>query len=317
MSRHLLLPGFFIICATLAQAQNAEIRHIDKTRAAGWAEADGGWVGNPDTLVTQFILKEGFPGNLPVSAYFFNESRQLVYRYNRLPQVQIKSAIYQEPLSDLKSGQRYEAAFPIPPSVAANGPLRWRTFVIQIGEGDTAVRRAYPASTEDLATFDFAQKPVRGIGSVSTEGGAIETIPVIKSVTRFRNSMNAWVDDKWVRGLNTLRVKIRVDSGAAQGGFFVRAYFFDRNGAKILQYKKPPQVEVSGGKYASLPPIWEDKEDYEIFFPIPESFDRGASGWKSAVVVFGNSNAVVADVTPSSTSLDALDFPEKADLKKP
>ncbi len=317
--RPFLLPALLLATLLTVRAQTADIRHIDKSRAGGWAEVDGGWIANPDILVTQFTLQEDFPGNLPVSAYFFNEARQLVYRYTRLPMVQIKSAVYQEALSNLRAGQRYEAAFPIPPSVDANGPLRWRTFVIQIGDGDTPTRRAYPGSTTDLAAFDFKQKPVRGIGDVSTEAGAIEAVPVIKSITRFRNPMNAWVDDKWTRGLNTLRVKVRLDSGAAQGGFVVRAYFFDRNGSRILQYKKPPQVEVSGGKYATLPTIWQDKEDYEILFPIPDSIDRGTSGWKSAVIVFGNSKALVADVTPASASIDLLDFPEKADLlaKKP
>jgi hypothetical protein len=191
--------------------------------------------------------------------------------------------------------------------------MRWRTFVIEFGEGEKAIRRAYP-STSDLASLDFTQTPLRGISDVSTESGTSEAVPVIKSVSRFRNSMNAWVDKGWVRGLNTLRAKLRLESGASQGGFFVRAYFFDRDNVKVLEYKKPPQVEVGPGKYATLPTFWKDKEDYEIYFPIPNDKDGGPSGWKTAIVVFGNSKKVVADVTPSNTSLEAFDFPEKANL---
>lgn len=121
-----------------------------------------------------------------------------------------------------------------------------------------------------------------------------------------------WVNKSWVPGLTTLRVKLRLDSGAARGGFFARAYFFDKNKALILEYKSPPQVEVElGRKYATLPPHWKDAENYEIYFPIPPEKDKGPGDWKTAIVVFGNADMVVADAYPGNANLQDFSFPEK------
>lgn len=305
------------------------IRDIDKTTATGWAAVDNGWTDHPDILVAKFTLVGDHPGELPVRGYFFNADRQLVYQYRGTPRVQVKGSAYQEPLRDPKSG-RHELAFPIPPSVAAPGPLRWKAFIVEIGGGDNVARFAYPTGV-NVADYDLAQKatravadppaapasglpPAAGTPAASDAGTRLS----IKSVGRFRNAMNGWVNSSWVSGLNTLRVKLRLDSGAARGGFFARAYFFDKNKQLVLEYKAPPQVEVKlGEKYATLPPVWKDGGTYEVFFPIPADKEKGANAWKTAIVVFGNSEMAVADAYPATAvNLNDFSFPERDRVEK-
>jgi hypothetical protein len=297
-----------------AQAQNATVRGLDRTRGAGWAEVDGGAVWSPEALRVRFSTAEEFHGTLPIRGFFFDADNKLLRRFDGVPTVQMKRGEDQSLPEVLQAGKVYEVAFPIPPSIAT-GSAKWRTFIIEIGSGDSTVRGSYPAG------MDFAQFDTKGQGKPAepgADGATQETVVAVKSITRFRNGMQAWVNDAWVKGLNTLRVRLRVDSGAENDGFFARAYFFDKDRNEVLAYKKPPQVEVKmGWQYVSLPPMWKNKEDVEVFFPIPEAKERGPSQWRTAVIVFGNKQTVTAASYPATgVNLDDFSFPEKASLKE-
>ncbi len=300
-----------LVTISLAVADPINVRTIDRGRSAGWSFVDNGWHTGLDTMRVRFTVDEPIPGTPAFKAGFFDSDGQPLATFDKPPRTEVTSGNYQSLPSNLAAGKTYEVFFAVPPSATDSGS-RWKTFVVEISNGGSTALSAYPSSAK-AENFELtATKKREGDPSVTA-------VPVIKRISRFRNGMNAWVGKEWKNGLNTLKVVARIDSGSEAGGFYARAYFYDGSGSKLLEWKKPPQVEVNrGGTYAALPARWSDGEDFEIYFPIPEEIDRGANRWKTAIIVFGNATTAVADAYPSS-SIDLKDFqfPERDLVTEP
>lgn len=293
-------------CGALS-AQDVSIRNVTRSVASGWVQVDGGWVQRAEVLRVRFQVSEPFKGELPITAGFFDSEGKLLRKIASVPRIVARGDDYQSLPSQLEAGRAYEIFFPIPPSLAT-GPGRWRHFVIRLGDGETPASAVYPGGP-DAETFSFQSER----GGISASADAVVVDPVIRQIVRYRNANNAWVDKTWKSNLTTLRVRVRLNSGADAGGFFARAYFFGSDGKLLFSHKKPPEVEVRRGQeYVSLPPIWRDNTDYEIHFPVPDDYERGDKRWRTAVVVFGNSGQAVAATFPTTANPADFEFPEKS-----
>jgi hypothetical protein len=291
------------------QAQTVSIRDLDRTRSVGWAEVDGSWTWAPEVIRVRLSVAEEFRGRLPIRGFYFDGDKKLLRKLDGVPSVKMKGNETQSLPEVFEAGRQYEVGYPIA-SAIANGPGRWKTFIVEVGGGSGIARASYPARV-DFAEFDTKSD------TKAAQQGAVETVLAVKGVTRFRNGLRAWVRDSWMTGLNTLRVRLRIDSAATAGGFFAKAYFYDKDKHKVLKYDEPTEAEVTYGKqFVSLPTVWEDKKDFEVYFAIPEDKDRGPNSWRTAIVVFGNKHAVVAGTFPHTVvDIDEFSFPEKPAVK--
>jgi len=306
----LLVAALIFPALAIAEEENLEIRSISKTRSTGWVFVDNGWKDNIDLLKVR--LRNG--GDKPVkieelSAYFFDGDDRKLEKIKGVSRVEIAPEEYQSVPKRLKPREQAELLYAIAPSIDT-GAAKWRLFVFEAKTPDGTARLSYPKKLDDFSHLAFS-------GSGGAEVAADEIDLEIKSVSRFRNSRNASVDGGWAEGLNTLKARIRLESGAESDDFFVRAYFFDKQGKQVLKYREPPLVENSRSEYQSLPPRWENGEEYEIFFPIPAKFESGAREVASALIVFGNPKTAVAAGYPDlDMPIDELDFPEKSQVQK-
>jgi|GEM_PF-1788532 len=310
-----VVMGLIVMGIGWCEAQQFTVSPITRTKASGWVSVDGGWVQGADLLKVRIRPKEALNGKLQLEAGFFDEQGGLIRKMTKVPQLQARGDEYQSLPATLEAGRSYDIFFPIPPSVDS-GANRWKVFAIKIGDGEDAAGAVYPASRGDLSTFDFSDSQQSGSAN-STDSANVTVVPGIQQVSRYRNSMNGWVDGKWIAGVPTLKAKVRLEQGAEAGKFFVKAYFFDSKGLRIFDHQKPPQVEVKrGAEYVSLPPQWENETDYDIHFPVPPSIERGNAKWRTAVIVFGNPSVAVAKIYPAgSAEIDDLDFPERTLVK--
>jgi hypothetical protein len=294
----------FVLVAHGLCAQEVTIRNVSRARAAGWVFVDNGWVNGTDLVEVKFGVKSETPSaGFPMKWGFFDADKKLLGKFQGLPRLQARPGAYQSLPETLTTGQTYAVCFPIPPSMAT-GAGRWRTFLIELGSPPPA-RAIYPVSgkPEDFQFDAAAGKP---------ELGAADIKPVIKRISRYRNGLPASVNGHWVSGLNTLRVTVQVDSGAEANDFYARVYFFDADRKRIFDWQNPPQVAVkAGGLYTTLPGIWKNAQSYDLHFPIPAKYDQGAGQWRTAVVLFGDKKAVVAESYPAAGKAGDFDFPEK------
>lgn len=298
-----LAPGFL-------PAQEVTIRNVGRGHATGWAFVDNGWVRDTELVEVKFNVKSALPSSaLKMEWGFFDLKKKLLGKFRGLPKVQTRGGAYQSLPESLEPGRTYEASFPVPPSLD-QGANRWRTFLLELGPPPTPARAIYPplaGQAEDLGlTKDGPPTSV-----------ATDIRPVIKRLSRYRNGLSAWVNKRWVNGLNTLRVTVQVDAGAAANDFYARVYFFDAAKKLVFAWQNPPQVAVrTGGAYVSLPGFWKDGQSYDLHFPIPAEYDRGAGQWRTAIVLFGNTKAIVAESYPAAGQVAEFDFPEKGRLPK-
>lgn len=306
-----LLVILCLVCVSDLRSQEFNLSTITRTQASGWVSVDDGWVQRADILKVRISPKETYSGKVPLLAGFFDENGRLLRKITSVPVMVAKGSQYQELPRTLEANRTYDVYFPIPPSIAT-GPNRWKTFAVKVGKGEDTTSALYPANAGDIADFVFNQDGGASDSKTPLEE-AVPIEPLIRQVIRYKNAMNGWVDGEWIPGLITLKAKVRLESGAETGKPFVKAYFFDASGNRVLDYQKPPQVEVKRGiEYVSLPPIWQNKTDYEIHFPIPAAFERGNNKWRTAVIVFGNKQNAVAAIYPSgSKEIEDLDFPER------
>ena len=315
--------------APAGEASIFEIGSINQTKSTGWVMVDNGWVRNVDLVKVKF--RQNGTGDVPVpelTAYLFNKDGKLLRKLRGIPRVQSRedtgntsskvSSGYQDLPDKLEPRKAYELYYPMPPSLNA-GDLRIKTFVMEIKDGDKKVRRAYPASQTDLSKMDFDGKSVTGIAETDAApaaGGAAATAKTtevkFRTITRFRNTRNADVNNTWVEGLQTIRAKFDLVSGADRDKLFARAYFYDEKGKQLYDLRQPPQVEVAPREYVSIPPIFKDGESYEFLFPIwDEKSSQLTDKVVTTIVVFGNKEAVAAGIYPSTRKLEEFDFPEK------
>jgi hypothetical protein len=305
------MRGFWIVFAALflaggLLAQEVTIRNVGRGHAVGWVFVDNGWVRNGDLMDVKFNVKSEMPSKgFKMQWGFFDAEKKLLGKFSGLPRVQTRGTDYQTLPETLRPNQSYTVSFPVPPSMNS-GAGRWRTFAIEMGA--EPARAMYPpgGAVADFPLDAPADKPALAAGDVQ---------PTIKRITRYRNGLPAWVDKGWVSGLNTLRVTVQVDSGAEAHDFYARVHFFNAEKKEIFAWANPPQVSVrTWGTYVSLPAIWKNGESCDLHFPIPQKIDQGAGSWRTAVVIFGDAKAVVAEAYPATSKVADFDFPEKGRL---
>ncbi len=317
---HNSIQGFVAVVVALvllapkdAQAADPEytIRGISRTTAQGWVSIDGGWVDRAEILKVRFSVDRDHEGTVPLVAGFFDSEKRLLKKFKGAPHLQMRSGTeYQDLPSKLEAGRIYDVNFPVAPSIAS-GSMRWSDFLVMLGKEDAAAHATYPKSGLDWEEYSLKGEEIKHAGTAA-EGEALKL--EFSGINRQKHANSVWLDNEWKRGVNVLKSKIRIHSGAAAGGFFVCAYFFDKEGNQILATKSPPQIELRrGSEYVTLPPFWENGKPYEVYFPIPPALETGSGRYQDVVIVFGNKEAAVAGVFPTSrTDIATLDFPEKA-----
>lgn len=301
----ILLTSLLFPLAALAESA-LEIRSISRTRSTGWVFVDNGYKRDIDLLQVRLRNGSDQPVKLEsVAGYFFDGDDRRLEKIDGVSRVEISPDQYQSAPKRLAPGDQAELLYAVAPSIDS-GRGKWKTFVFEAQTSGGPVRLSYPKKLDDLSHLEFGKTTGREVAAEDLEFE-------IESVNRYRNQRNGYVDGDYVSGLETIRARCRIDSGAEAANFFARAYFFDAEGKPVLDYREPPQVENSRGEYQTLPPRWENGEEFEVHFPIADRHTRGPQGWQSVVVVFGNEEKAVAATYPDSDmDLAPLTFKEKA-----
>jgi hypothetical protein len=298
-----------ILLATEEEAKPLFLsRGITRHNVTGWVDVEGTWVNGASALKVRFSPTEDFEGKIPVQAGFFDANKNLLHRFDKVPHMQTKGhgTAYQAPPSKLEKGKIYDLYFPVPPSISSGGS-RWTDFLVVLGKGNQATAISHPKSGLDPAEFSFAAEP----SSAAAEN--VNAKLVIRNARSTPLRTNIWADGGWKSGLNVVQVTLMVEEGAEAGDFYVRAYYYDRDGNLIETFKEPARTEVSRGReYTSLPPVWKNKAVETVYFPISPRLETGASRVQDIVVVFGNTSTAVATMSSNSRGkLEDFDFPEK------
>ena len=102
--------------------------------------------------------------------------------------------------------------------------------------------------------------------------------------------------------------ELRYLGSKAVEDFYVRGYFYDRDGKEIERFRRAPRIQDKSGKDVEMPKRFEPGDKYQVYFPISKVIED--RGWKTVLVLFGNATEVGALASPK-TSLMELGFDEK------
>ena len=111
-----------------------------------------------------------------------------------------------------------------------------------------------------------------------------------------------------------IEASLHVAADTPSSTIFVKAYFYDRTNQLVASYNEPNHIWAATSKgieEVGLPTTLSHLKNTDAYFAIPE--DLQAKKWTTVLVVFGNDTKVAASANPA-TSLQRLDFPEKARL---
>ncbi|MEM9283899.1 MAG: hypothetical protein AAGA96_18920 [Verrucomicrobiota bacterium] len=126
-----------------------------------------------------------------------------------------------------------------------------------------------------------------------------------------RENVPGYISTKggWEWQLKCVEVRIEYKgSGNAKYGD-VSAYFYDRNGKLIQEFKSPPRVQDEDGKYIDAKDMIPSGKTVETYFPLTEFLEE--SDWATVLVAFGQGYDYSVDSMPLA-SYEKLDFPQKA-----
>ncbi len=286
-------------------------RGVTRQTVRGWVDVEGAWVNGATTLRVRFTANEDFKGSPPVQAGFFDDGKKLLYRFDRVPVLQTKgggSKDFQALPNNLEKGKTYEIFFPVPPSIAT-GDNRWSDFLVRLGRGEQATYISYPQTDLDPDQFAWETAP-----STDTTAQAKEVKLAIRQARRTPHRTNIWCDGGWKKGINVVEVSLMVEEGAESGGFYARAYYYDKDGKLLQSFDQPPRAEASNGReYVSLPAVWKNMIGETVSFPISPKWESGDKRLQDVVIVFGNGHRAVAAMSSNSSGKpEDFEFPEKA-----
>jgi hypothetical protein len=258
----------------------------------------------------RFTANEDFEGSPPLQAGFFDAGKKLLYRFDRVPRLQTKgggTSDYQSLPRKLEKGNTYEIFFPVPPSIAT-GDNRWSDFLVRLGRGEQATYISYPKPDLDPSQFSWEMAP-----SADTAEQAKEVKLAIRQARRTPHRTNIWCDGGWKEGINVVEVSLMVEEGAESGGFYVRAYYYDKDGKLLQSFDQPPRAEAANRReYVSLPAVWKNMIGETVSFPISPKWENGDKRLQDVVIVFGNGHRAVAAMSSNSRGkIEDFEFPEK------
>lgn len=115
----------------------------------------------------------------------------------------------------------------------------------------------------------------------------------------------------WEQGIDALAVKVRYAGKLQQASGSVSAYFYDRDGRLIEKQAKPARIQNDDGGYTNPPAKFARNEQYDVYFPLSKFLED--SGWRRAVITFGNANQLSARIYRSG-SFEHLAFDGKEKL---
>jgi hypothetical protein len=147
----------------------------------------------------------------------------------------------------------------------------------------------------------------------SAFGAEAESPYRIRSLSKVKGTEQVELEEKWRTDItDRIEVSLRVADPTPSDKVFVRAYFYDKDGALLHKFREPVKLwrhTKIGFEPVGMPAVLEKGKDTKVYFPITGELE--VSKWKKVLVVFGTSTAAEARVYPTG-SLEGLDFPERA-----
>lgn len=125
------------------------------------------------------------------------------------------------------------------------------------------------------------------------------------------------VGKDWRKDLpKRIQVNLRVYRNMSPKAVKVKAYFYDKDYKLIHTASSPNRIwteTLKGVQEVLFPEELERGKAFDVYFALPEAITE--KKWKAVVVVFGNSEAMVARSRPMNL-IDELRFPEEGIAKK-
>jgi len=113
-----------------------------------------------------------------------------------------------------------------------------------------------------------------------------------------------------------LLVNLRVNKDMPAGGVKVKGYFYDKDFNLIHTASMPNPIWTNtpkGIQEVLLPGKLEKGKPFNVYFALPEAVTE--KKWKTILVVFGDSKAMVARSRPANV-IENLHFPEEGTVRK-
>jgi hypothetical protein len=137
----------------------------------------------------------------------------------------------------------------------------------------------------------------------------------IKALRETRSTELILVGDSWVRDPKRIMATVRVKEDAAATGITLVAYFYDKDN-QVVATSKPNPIWAQtprGFESVGVPATLQKGKDIDVYFCVSQAIEL--KKWKTVLVVFGNSTAVVARSLPTA-AYPKLVFPEQDHVVK-
>lgn len=137
----------------------------------------------------------------------------------------------------------------------------------------------------------------------------------IKGLRETRSTELTLVEGSWVRDPKRIMATLRVKDDAQASRITLMAYFYDKDNQVIASVKPNPiwAQTARGWESVGVPETLQKGKDIDVYFCVTQGLE--AKKWKTVLVVFGSSTAVVARSMPA-TAYPKLVFPEQDHVVK-